>query len=305
MKLAIFTTSTNNKYVAYAIVGMLSYQRCYEAAGIPVDVYVVGNFSADKQELIRSSGLLFLQLNFHNIFPVRPKAPYPSECMWWVGVPEALHDLGYSHSLYADPDTFCLKPINTNVWKNVKHIAGQCMNPLSQMLRHSDERRLKRSKQKKLKPITSVISVNVEGSIKIRRTHKTGVRHVNSGVLLFNNEALKKFMLLHKASLLMSLIRSANQYWDGDDSFLAMVALKYPHLHLHHLTRLQYIHNRVGVGGIDARSQFNIVHIDGTRGTRKPWLRSEAKDIHHNLVLRWQSPIKTLPQLHKFFPLHF
>lgn len=209
MKLAIFTTSTDNIYAVYAIVGMLSYKQCYPDAG----VFIAGNFQEETGDLIRSCGLAVLPIDLSEVFPMRKNAPYPSECMWWIGVPQSLAHLGYTHSIYADPDTYCVKAIPQSAWRQIIHVAGQPMNTVTQMLENSDARRCKLHIG--AKKVTEVLDLNTERATQQRRQLGRGVIHVNSGVLLFNHSGIESFGLLQKAKGLMSRIRAADQYWES------------------------------------------------------------------------------------------
>ncbi len=277
VKLAIFSVSTDNKYVLYTIVSLLTYMKYYPNATF----YLGGNFSLKTKEIITSHNIIPIDINSKHLFPTRINGPYPSECFWWLTLPEYFLDLNYTHSLYVDGDTLCNKVIHTTFIKNVKSVIGFNKVNLLKFVKYADKARQNRINMK-CKSVFNVLNFDVETNYKKRIHDNTGIENINTGVMLFNNKTMKEFKLGEKAIFLFKKIIDNGEFWDGDDSFLALIALYYSNFLIEYCDNFQYIE------GITKSkpSSCHIIHIHNP----KPW--SDFKNNNLNKYINiWRSYI--------------
>jgi len=289
-KLAIFSVCTNNIYALYTITALLSYREHY----VDAPLFLAGKYSNKIKALAYRSGVSIIDLDLSNEFPVRNSRLYPSECFWWLGVPEKLYDLGFTHCMYVDGDTVCQKPYNRDIIRSIKHIGGMKRLQLNIFVSAGDKARRKRTKNKaEFKSITDILHLDLTKAQEKCVRLGTGIYNINSGAILFNTEAMTRFKLLDKSIAISKKIREHGQYWDGDDSFFALLMISYPKIIKTYLDNFQHIES-IKVTNIE---DYSVIHLNET----KPWNNSEGSLV--NYIDMWRSNIPWFLLDHIFPPV--
>lgn len=231
-KLAIFSNCTNNFYFAYCATSLLTFRKYYTKSKL----FLCGNFDDDIIKLIKSLGIEPIKIDYKDIFKMKEKSKYPSECFWWLGIPEILHKKGFEKAMYIDGDILCKKKLPDQILRNVHSISGNGNVLISKMVEYSDISRMKKNNSNK--SIINLLKIDVDKIIEERKKNDYGNIRLQTSVLLFDLKWYVDYKLFDKSKKLFNKILKKGEFWNGDDSFLALLALVYPDLPLNVIPNL-------------------------------------------------------------------
>lgn len=192
----------NKKYISHIVVSLLitkKYNKEY-------DYYVLtSDYDKKDIELCQNHGIKLLQIDLSKDFHTQWK--YPRECFYHFKAPIIFKDLGYDYSIYIDGDIYCNRKIPLDI-STVKGIAGTSYFTCKEMLYRIARNMNKLEKEKKF------------------LQEKKDIKHIHTGVLIYNNKKLvdikyyEKVLDLYNKTIKLGLSRVG-----GDDPMLATVLL--------------------------------------------------------------------------------
>lgn len=250
----VFSTA-DDKYALYAAVSLLTVRRFNNK----IPLYILSSkLSSTTKSTLDNLGVHYIETDLSNEFTKTWE--YPLECYYIFAGPELLYKEGFSHSIYMDGDVLCKKDPLANDFKfKIKTFAGVSAGDISLIFgKELDTIRQLWPNRPATKP------------------------RINSGVVYFNNEAMKKLKMLSNTGKLFRKCLQNNIPRKGDDSLFALFQLVHqqdevPQVLPNGFNFIpQYNDSQLqSLPHPQLRSEITFFHFGGD-GMNKPW----TKDAH-------------------------
>ena len=182
-----------------------------------------------QKDLCDRNHVKILFQNLHNDFKVDRNWPYPSECFWVFRGPEIFYNMGYKFSMSVDTDTFCVNPLDFEEFNDIKLLGGAIRLDMFEM-----KRRVIPAPKVKAYDFVFKLENNTDVLERHFGTFNKESYSMNSGVLIWNNDACNSIGFYRKIVSLFKKSKDLGFPRKGDDSLLSMfISLCDPKLFKH------------------------------------------------------------------------
>jgi len=170
-----------------------------------------------QKELCNRNRVKILFQNLQNDFNVGSNWPYPSECFWIFRGPEIFYNMGYKFSMSVDTDTFCVNPLDFDEFNDIKLLGGSIRLDMFEMKRRVVP-------APKIKAYDFVFRLENNTGILEKNFGEFNKESysMNSGMLIWNNEACNSIGFYRKMVSLFKKSKDLGFPRKGDDSLLSM-----------------------------------------------------------------------------------
>jgi hypothetical protein len=263
MKYVAFCVS-DDIYIPKCVVSLLSFNN-YNPE---FDLVIITKKPSDKHiELCNKYNIEVITINLDKYFYMR--WDYPKECFYHFKGPELLYERGYDYSVFFDGDVYCNNPVNIN-WNEIEHIGGVGHKTCKLFIERIDDFKLIKTK------------FNIKNNKSFNR------RHIQAGIIIYNNKTLTEFKYFKKASELYDKSIRYGCPRKGDDSLLAFIIGYYPNLKVKYLISHYNFRNRTDFRAY-LTNQYHLInscvfyHMIGI----KPWIEKHEKERYPNYVYKY------------------
>ncbi len=202
-RVAVFTT-LNNAYIKYAITCFESYRANSKEDNL--DFYIFcKDATQESLDTLHKHNIKLIEMDLSEKYKIPTGYPYPSECFWIFDCPAVLYNLGYSHSIGVDSDTYCNLPLNMTWLQDVTGIAGVDRGATVKKF-------LVNIKQ--LPQLKKLFKITNKG---------LNAQSINTGVLVFNNKYCHETKFSDKVHRVFSHSMKNGVPRKGDDSLFSLV----------------------------------------------------------------------------------
>lgn len=282
-KFSVFCAS-DNSYVPNCVVSLLSFKKFNPQ----FDMFIIGSkFSNDIFSLCKHFNIKLLEINLSRFFHTH--WDYPIECYYHFRAPIIFNKLGYQFSVYIDGDVYCNNKFDVN-WNAITHLSGVGYFTVKYFLQRIDKYNVLLNK------------LDISNDSHFQR------RHIQTGVIVYNNPNLVDFNFFHQiVSLYNSSIR-LNIPRKGDDSLLALFIAMSPQLHVKYIRKVYNFINRETKAFLSMHSflihSCVIYHLNSF----KPWINDShnyPNFTYKFFTEKWRECMINLfsqQQIHRYFP---
>lgn len=199
----IFFCSADNKYALYAATSLLSIRRYCQKCNLAI---IGAQFSDAIKKILHENAIQCIELPLHGYF-TKGWTQYPRECYYLFVGPEHFYQQGFQYSVYIDGDILCLNDPIKGVGE-ITEVAGIKSSSYGHVLGYLGENAMERFHE----------------IWKFDRSMDAAKR-LSSGVIYYNNAAMKDYSLLRSAQNIYQKCLENNLMCWGDDSLFALTQL--------------------------------------------------------------------------------